>query len=210
MSQWGNPVVKSINLNCNDDMINYINSNLQYYQYNIIDIGCGNGKIVYDLQNKLNRTFTYTGVDCNSELINMAKNEFKDVSNVNFVNENVDLVDLSFFDNYVNYIFLFESTLCMVNNPKQILNKVSKLTDDIILNKTWIYKDKNEYIYDIPMKWEGMTNVSNNYRFSIKYLTENTNMKCNVGLLHTSNDDADMYNLYLKKDHNMYPYDTYK
>ena len=181
MSEWENSniikshfydKVKPMNINFIDDMISYINNNININdnnKYNIIDIGCGNGRIIYDLKNKLNNKFLYTGIDCNLELINIAKEEFNNFSNVNFIHENVDNINLNFFNNYINYIFLFESTICMVKEPIRLLTKISKITNNIILNRTWITKDENKKIYDIPMKWDGMDNYSNNYRFSLKY-----------------------------------------
>ena len=130
--------VKPMNTRFIDNMINYLNE-LKLETINICDIGCGNGRIV------LNKPFNYVGIDCNEKLIKIAKENVR-FDNVNFVYNDVDKLDETFFIKYKDYIFLFESTICMVNDPERILKILKKLSKNIILTRINI--TLNKYLYN--------------------------------------------------------------
>ena len=178
-----------------DNMINYLNE-LSLETINICDIGCGNGRIVLDLKIKLNKPFNYVGIDCNEKLIKIAKENVR-FNNVNFVHKDVDNLDESFFTQYKNYIFLFESTICMVKYPDRILKILKEISDHIILTRIHITLDK--YLYDKKHKWVGMNNESSNWFFSIKFLKDITNMNIKKDCLMHKTSDEEYANLYLFK-----------
>lgn len=187
--------VNPINSKFIDGMINYLN-NLKLETINICDIGCGNGRIVLDLKTKLTKPFNYVGIDCNEKLIKIAKEKVR-FDNVNFICNDADNLDESFFTQYKNYIFLFESTICMVKYPDRILKILKEISDHIILTRIHITLDK--YLYDKKNKWVGMNNESNNWYFSIKFLKDVTNMNIKKDCLIHKTSDEEYANIYLFK-----------
>ena len=99
-----------------------------------IDLGCGNGRIIIDFKDKLNKPFLYIGIDCCKELIEIAKKNNEE-ENVYFINMDIDKIDEYFLNKYKNYIFLFESSLCMVKYPSRILKLISQISNNILLSR---------------------------------------------------------------------------
>ena len=205
MSTWENPnfikphgydTVKKMNSFYIDDLIKYINSIDKLEEYKIVDFGCGNGRITLDLKEKLDKPFKYIGIDCCKEIIEIAKKNNKD-ENISFFHMNIDEVDEVFLEKYKNFIFLFESTLCMVKDPARILKILSNISDNIVLTRLWL--SKNNIFYNKPHKWDGFNELSYNWRFTYDYLHTNTSMKIINGIRVDQTDDAIMQNVYLKK-----------
>lgn len=82
-------------------IINYIN-NTNIKKINILDVGCGNGRIVNFL-NELNIDYNYLGIDNSEEQLKNAKNNFKDFSNINF--EIGNILSLEKYNNKFDIVF---------------------------------------------------------------------------------------------------------
>ena len=171
-----------------------INSLDNLDEYKIIDLGCGNGRIIIDFKDKLNKPFLYIGIDCCKELIEIAKKNNEE-ENVYFINMDIDKIDEYFLNKYKNYIFLFESSLCMVKYPSRILKLISQISNNILLSRIWL--SKNNKIYNKPHKWPGFKDFSYNWRLTYDYLNKNTNMTIINGIIVEQNNDAILQNVYL-------------
>lgn len=196
-SQWQNKKVienlkyleiKPIDLNLKfyKSIVNYL-KNLNLKEYKILDFGCGNGRIFLSFEKDLKKKITYVGFDCNKYLIEIAKKHFKQNNNVSFFYKNIDKVTFDDLLPYKNWIFLFDSTFSMIENPKRMLNIIKNLTSNIILSRTLIIrlntlkiffnKELQDGCVNVPFKWPGMEKKSPRWKFSYKFLQDISNLK---------------------------------
>lgn len=190
--------IKPMNDKAIDHLINYLNF-LNLDKYNIVDMGCGNGRIILNLEKSLKKSFNYVGFDCNKYVIDTAKKHFNN-NNYTFFYKNIDELTDEELAPYKNWVFLFESTLCMIDNPKKILNNIKNMTKNIILSRT-LYNplNPNIEILNKTNKWGGMENESSNWIFSQKFLEENTSLKFHkkIYILYKKNPEHLICNIYL-------------
>lgn len=67
---------------------------------NVLDVGCGNGRLVEELDNNVN----YLGVDSSKDLIKIAQGKYKDLDNLKF--KVLDLLDIDTLKEKYKHIFL--------------------------------------------------------------------------------------------------------
>lgn len=190
-----------MNTNFIDDLLEFINNIPQQDTIKIFDIGCGNGRIYWDLKEKLKKSFYYIGVDCNELLINIAKNNIPS-NNSEFYHMDIDNADKTFFNKYKNYIFLFESTFSMINKPMETLEKILPITNYILFTRLHVIKPKcnSLQIYNVPHIWDGMAEPSPNWRFSKNLLIKNNSFRYQDGIIIHEKKDEIFMNLYLIKN----------
>lgn len=123
---------------------NYIKEN-----DNVLDIGCGNGRLAQFLDN-----VNYLGIDCSEEFIKIAKEKYKNNSNINF--ERVNVINESFGqDNYYNVVLGIAMFNHVPGREKQLalLNKINKIIkkEGYLILTNWnlfnIKRKKNIYNY---------------------------------------------------------------
>jgi len=148
----------------------------------ILDIGCGNGRLVNFL-NSLNIKFEYVGIDNSSEQIQNAKNNF---SNDNITFKIDDILNLSEFeDNSFDLIFCIATFHHLPS--KELRNKSLKniyrilKKDSLLLMTSWnLFQLKYiKYLFDIS-KYKNITektkdeirekkfNILDRFRFNLK------------------------------------------
>ena len=110
---------------CNE----YINShfnNIKKEVDTIIDIGCGNGELIYYLSTIWKKQ-KLTGIDITPDFIDVANKLNKDIPNTNF--ETADIFDLNPED-YKSDAVCCASVLQIFPDPEDILNKLIDIVDD--------------------------------------------------------------------------------
>lgn len=102
---------------------------LENKKYRILEIGCGLGRWAENLSDKYIEK--YDGIDFCSNFINLAKEKFKDYSNINFYQMSVSAIDFSILDK--NYDLIIICGISMYINDVELI----KLYKDInsLLNK---------------------------------------------------------------------------
>lgn len=107
----------------------------------ILDIGCGNGALTYDLAGKAKKVI---GIDLSKENIKIAKEKFS-ASNINYIVGNVvkELPDKKFD------VVILSNALEHIENRTEFLNRIKTLMHKILIrvpmiNRDWITLYKKE------------------------------------------------------------------
>jgi len=110
-------------------------------EWTVLDVGCGNGALTYDLAGKAKRVI---GIDINSNNINRARQDFKR-ENITYIAGDATTFD---FKEKVDIIVL-SNVLEHIQNRVDFLKKLSKLSDKFLIrvpmfNRDWITLYKKE------------------------------------------------------------------
>ena len=134
-------------------------NNLKPERIPLLDIGCGNGRIVLNFNTELKKSFDYHGLDCNKILVDIGNNDLSCNKESKFKLEYCNVDNLDSYENYKDRIFYLDSTFQMLANPEKSLELMIKSTDLIIFNRLRINNslDKPE---EGKFKWGGMDNYS--------------------------------------------------
>nr|MDD3720296.1 class I SAM-dependent methyltransferase [Candidatus Gracilibacteria bacterium] len=133
----------------------------------ILDVGCGNGRLLDSLKNSSFKFSNYLGVDLSSELLNEARElhngyEFLelDMTSLSKINKRFDII---FFIASFHHLHTFEERLDVLNNAKDLLND-----NGLIFMTNWalnIGKNKGKYKDSIIKNTE---NKFGSYDYDIK------------------------------------------
>lgn len=119
---------------------------------NIIDLGCGSGRLAQLISDKQN----YLGLDNSEALIKIAKNNYYNRKNVNFqvqdiINPNLpeNKFDLALFIAVIHHIPTFELRLQILNNIKKSLAE-----NGLIIITSWNLwqKDYRRHLFNYKLK----------------------------------------------------------
>ncbi|MFP4514835.1 MAG: class I SAM-dependent methyltransferase [Parcubacteria group bacterium] len=109
----------------------------------VLDIGCGNGRLTEELKEGVD----YLGIDNSENLINIAKEKYKDNKNYNF--QVLDIFELDELEDKYDYIFLVAVLQHIPSKKLRIkaLNKIkNKLKEDgEIIISVWNLVDNKKY-----------------------------------------------------------------
>jgi SAM-dependent methyltransferase len=124
----------------------------------IVDIGCGNARVLEFLDT--DSIGYYTGYDVNEHLISFAKEKYKNIRNADFVVADLDSSYINFInDSDIAYI---DSVLTMLENPYNTLKALSNSCKHIFINRTQFFEQEEK----TANKWGGMEQESVLWRFS--------------------------------------------
>lgn len=116
-------------------------------KYEIIDIGCANGELIYNLEKNFTN-FNITGLDIRKDLINKAK---KSVSkNVSFIRKDISKKNFKLKKKY--NIIIFSGILCIFDNPTLVFKNLIKILKP--KGAIYIFDHFNTYDYNIYTKYE--------------------------------------------------------
>ena len=128
----------------------------KYKNYNLLDIGCSNGELLFFLNEKFGNIQFY-GIDNRSDLIRLAKKKLP--SNINLktfdyntkksLNKKFDIIVCS------GVIPIFDNLDTFFKNIKKNLNKNSSL---------FLFGGFNEYDFDIISKFKELNSKNKNYK----------------------------------------------
>lgn len=134
-------------------------------EINIFDIGCGNGRIVKELQNY----DSYVGVDINEYNVSIAKNNFLKNNKNHFLHEDIESTQFSDVMKHhilTSNICLLDSTFHMMENPELLMH------DLLIPNFKFIYLARTRAVDTVEYvkrkeyhQWDGMADSSVNWEF---------------------------------------------
>ncbi|MBI2673540.1 class I SAM-dependent methyltransferase [Candidatus Woesearchaeota archaeon] len=113
----------------------------------ILDIGCGTGDLLIDLDNKYKNRLNLTGIDITPNFIKVARERVKNRKKIGILN--MSLNNLRFGNNLFDYVFAIR-LLHHINNPKKKIKEINK-----------VLKDKGIFVifdwcgdYKVVKKWD--------------------------------------------------------
>lgn len=131
----------------------------------IIDIGCGNGRVL----NNLDKYSSYLGIDTCKDLINSTTEYFKNEKNVSFLTLDIEKDFWPETMNAYNIIYL-DSTFEMMNDPLLLLQKIIKKFDTIFFNRLQLFDLGETSCSKGTYKWGGMREECPRWKLSKKFL----------------------------------------
>lgn len=143
----------------------------------ILDLGCGNARVVITLNNNLNKDikYKYIGTDINEFALEAGRTHLEVRSGSYFELLNFDVDDVPWKERkvastYRHNICLIDSTLHMFYNPIDVLKECSKYCDTIYITRNKLEIDSG--IRQGQFKWGGMTENSPYWAFSKQFFNE--------------------------------------
>lgn len=91
---------------------------------NLLEIGCSIGELCNLLGND---GYKVSGIDLDSDQIEIAKNNFKNNNNVSFHVENMNNIDILFKDEFFDTVLCLGNTLVHLDSEKEIKNFLGKV-----------------------------------------------------------------------------------
>jgi len=131
----------------------WINSNFSGNDLKIIDLGCGNGRVVELLNhptNKLNN-FNYIGYDINTFCLDKAREKYKNYKNIKFIELDIEYEKLV---EKADVIYI-DSILPMFENPYETILELLDMCNYIFFNRTSINPSDNDDVKQTN-QWSGM------------------------------------------------------
>lgn len=128
---------------------NWLNINYGDKKIKILDIGGGNGRVCLSINKNIKEYWCF---DLNNENIKVGQNFFKDDKRIKFINLDIDNQEL---DIECDVVYI-DSVLTMIEEPFELLKKLSKLSNYIFINRTIFYENtiKSDNL------WGGMKEAS--------------------------------------------------
>jgi len=143
----------------------------------ILDLGCGNARVILALNNKLDskQRYFYIGTDINEYALNAGRRVLKAREGshfelLNFDVDNIPWEEPKVASTYRHNICLIDSTLHMFYNPIGVLNECDKYCDTIYITRNKL--ELQTGIYQGMFKWGGMTNDSPYWQFSKQFFDD--------------------------------------
>ena len=125
---------------------------LKTKNYRILDIGCSNGELIYNLEKKFHN-FKITGVDIRSELIRKAK---KNVSNkVDFkkIDFNSSIKPFGKYD-----IIICSGVISIFDDLKNFAKNIKKCSKKNTI--VFLFESFNEWDYDVIVKYKDVHKIN--------------------------------------------------
>lgn len=149
-----------------DNFIAYCNNIKGLPFLKILDLGCGNGRVVLSLNDNLSKDFHYTGLDINKVCVNSGNNQIMARNRCSFKLYYCDVDESRIKDKFD--VCLIDSALSMMERPMSVLENVQEYCDRIYIsrihlaNKTsnvghnwgtgqgimWVFSDKDFHYSD--------------------------------------------------------------
>jgi len=116
-----------------DNFIKYCNDIKGAQLLKILDLGCGNGRVILSLNNNLTKNFDYVGLDLNKVCVDSGNTQIKVRDGCYFRLSCCDVDELVIED--IFDVCLIDSTLSMIEDPKKCLEKVQQHCDRIYIGR---------------------------------------------------------------------------
>jgi cyclopropane fatty-acyl-phospholipid synthase-like methyltransferase len=113
--------------------------------YNLLDIGCSNGELIYYLAKKF-KNLKFTGIDNRNDLIKKAKSKLGKSINL----KTLDYNKKNNFNNKYDVIVCY-GVICILDNIKTFFQNIKKNSNKN--TKIFIFDNLNEYDFDIFVKY---------------------------------------------------------
>ena len=132
----------------------WLNTNFSGENLKIIDIGCGNGRVLEIINNpptSILNNINYIGYDINTFCLDKAIKRYKNCKNVKFIELDIDYEKI---DEKVDIIYI-DSILPMLKNPYKTVLELLNICDYIFFNRTTIHLGDMDDIQQTN-EWAGM------------------------------------------------------
>mgnify|MGYP003145035664 FL=1 len=127
----------------------------------IVDIGCGNGRVL----NNLNTYSKYLGIDTCKELISLSEKHFKDNDKASFLTMDIEKDVWPKIMSYYNVAY-FDSPFEMLEDPLSLLKKITEIFETVFFLRLRIFDLGEIDAEKGSNKWEGMEEDSPCWKFS--------------------------------------------
>tara|TARA_R110002020_G_scaffold257334_5_gene470976 strand:- start:3903 stop:4529 length:627 start_codon:yes stop_codon:yes gene_type:complete len=117
----------------------------------ICDMGCGNGRIL----NNLDNYSKYLGIDTCEELVTAATKHFEDNGKVSFLTMDIEKETWPEFINDYNIAYL-DSTFEMMEDPLLLLKKLTKTFETVFFNRLKLFDLGEVEAEKGTYRWGGM------------------------------------------------------
>ncbi|MFC1824168.1 class I SAM-dependent methyltransferase [Thermodesulfobacteriota bacterium] len=159
------PLLEQNGLHPKHRLMNYHDWFLSHIEagWTILDVGCGNGALSYDLAKKAKRVI---GVDIMEDNIDRAKREFS-LDNIDYLHGDATLMD---FKEEIDAVVL-SNVLEHLDNRRGILKKLSQITKRFLIRVPLIDRDWIT-LYKMEMEIEWRLDPTHRLEYTYKSLEE--------------------------------------